>query len=189
MPFTTDKTVTLTCHPETRGDAIRSISAHVGRTADGMLSVTYSLQGALARVRVPAERSPRITERLWQHTCCEIFVARKSVTEYHEFNFSPSSEWATYAFASYRDGGLLADEALNPHITARCAAERLDLAARLSLARLSPLHVGAKLAIALAAVVEDDTGALSYWALRHPSKKPDFHHPDSFALELDEVRR
>jgi hypothetical protein len=38
-------------------------------------------------------------------------------------------------------------------------------------------------------VLEEDggalSGALSYWALRHPPGKPDFHHPAGFALELD----
>jgi hypothetical protein len=41
-----------------------------------------------------------------------------------------------------------------------------------------PLRLG------LAAVIEDKTGIFSYWALRHPSAKPDFHHPDSLVLEL-----
>jgi hypothetical protein len=41
-----------------------------------------------------------------------------------------------------------------------------------------PLH------IALAAVVEDRSGALSYWALRHPAGEPDFHHRDNFILEV-----
>jgi hypothetical protein len=33
-------------------------------------------------------------------------------------------------------------------------------------------------------VVEDYRGRLTYWALEHPPGKPDFHHPDSFAIEL-----
>ena len=36
----------------------------------------------------------------------------------------------------------------------------------------------------LTAVVEDDRGSLSYWALRHAPGNPDFHDPDAFALEL-----
>jgi len=31
---------------------------------------------------------------------------------------------------------------------------------------------------------EETNGRLSYWALAHPPGKPDFHHPDCFALEL-----
>jgi len=49
---------------------------------------------------------------------------------------------------------------------------------------LMPHAAPLRLLIAMAAVVEDEGGRLSYWALRHPPGKPDFHHPDSFALEL-----
>jgi hypothetical protein len=36
----------------------------------------------------------------------------------------------------------------------------------------------------MAAVIEDDAGGLSYWALQHTSDKPDFHHPNGFVLEV-----
>ena len=39
--------------------------------------------------------------------------------------------------------------------------------------------------LALAAVIEEVDGTKSYWALRHPPGKPDFHHPDCFALTLE----
>jgi hypothetical protein len=39
--------------------------------------------------------------------------------------------------------------------------------------------------VALAAIVEDDQGTLTYWALRHPAGKPDFHHAEAFALQVD----
>jgi len=35
-----------------------------------------------------------------------------------------------------------------------------------------------------AAAIEDDRGRLSYWALEHPPGRPDFHHPESFTMEL-----
>jgi hypothetical protein len=38
--------------------------------------------------------------------------------------------------------------------------------------------------LGLSAVIEATDGTISYWALAHPSDKPDFHHPDSFVLEL-----
>ena len=88
----------------------------------------------------------------------------------------------------YRDGGLLADDKLNPGITVRTTAEKLELDAQVRLGQLSPTYLDARLSLGLSAVIEDDSGTLSYWALRHPSARPDFHHPDSFALELDEVR-
>jgi hypothetical protein len=182
------RAVALIRHPETRSDAVRGIRARVGRTADGILAVSYSLEGDVDRLRVPSPRTPRIAERLWQHTCCEIFVARKRSPAYHEFNFGPSGEWAAYAFVRYRDGGLLAEDELNPGITIRSTAATFELDARVPLGRLSPRHLDAGLVLGLSAIVEDESGTLSYWALRHPPGAPDFHHPDAFALELDEVR-
>ena len=159
---------------------MRSVAARVHRTEEG-IAVTYSLEGQLDRLRIPAPRPPRIAARLWLHTCCEIFIARKGLSGYHEYNLAPSGEWAAYAFASYRDGAPLVDEKLDPRITVRRSAEQLELDAFIRVGQ------GA-LALALSAVVEDEDGALSYWALRHPPGKPDFHHPDAFAAELDEVR-
>jgi hypothetical protein len=37
----------------------------------------------------------------------------------------------------------------------------------------------------LSAVIEEKSGAKSYWALDHaPEAAPDFHHPDCFVLQL-----
>jgi hypothetical protein len=58
---------------------------------------------------------------------------------------------------------------------------------RLELTALVPTHQEGTLQIGLAAVVEAQDGTLSYWALKHPGGKPDFHHPDAFALKLSPV--
>jgi hypothetical protein len=177
----------LVCHPESPSAVARNVNVRVARTG-GVLAVNYVIAGEVARLRVPPPRAPRIAQRLWRHTCCEIFIARNGLPAYHEFNFVPSGEWAAFAFARYRDGGPLADESLEPRIAVHGAADTLALDAEIWLDRLSAAHAGAKLSLALATVIEDDTGALSYWALKHAPGKPDFHHPDAFALELDEVR-
>jgi hypothetical protein len=177
--------VTLACHPDTRSAAVRSVAARVRRTPDAGLTVTYVLEAMLERLRIPPPRPPRIGERLWQHSCCELFIGRKGLPAYVEFNFSPSGEWAVYAFRRYRDAAPLEDRALQPQIALRRAADRLELEATIRL--LAPYR-DEKLALGLAVVAEEDNGALSYWAIRHAPGKPDFHHPDAFALELDEVR-
>lgn len=153
-----------------------------------MLQLTYVIEGDLARLRVPPARAPRIAERLWQHTCCEVFIARKGALAYHEFNFAPSGEWTAYAFTRYRDGGPVADESLDPRIAVRSGADKLELDAAIRLDRLSAMYAGATLSLGLSAVIEDQDGALSYWAAKHPPGNPDFHHPDAFAVELDEIR-
>ncbi len=144
------------------------------------------MEGDLDRARVPAPGPRCVTDKLWQHTCCEIFIARKGLPGYYEFNLAPSGEWAVYAFERYREPAMLANvSALDPQIAVRRRAKTLELDALIPLDRLSPTHAGGALALALSAVVEDQDGSLSYWALQHRSGKPDFHHPDAFALELE----
>jgi len=109
---------------------------------------------------------------------------------YHELNFSSSGAWAVHAFARYRDGGPLADEGCAPRIVVRRAGDRLALDAVVALGPLAPAYASAPLRLALAAVIEAESGTLSYWALRHPPGRPDFHHADAFALALEPpVRR
>lgn len=177
--------VTLVCHPETSTDVVRGITARVSRTP-GKLCVSYVLEGDLKRLRVPAPQAPRMADRLWEHTCCEIFIACKGEPEYHEFNLSPSGEWGAYVFERYRSqrAGAPHAEGLAPEISVRGTASTLELDAVIRLDRLSARHSSAPLSLALSAVVEDSNGALSYWALTHPAGKPDFHHPEAFALQL-----
>ena len=108
----------------------------------------------------------------------------KGESAYFEFDFSPSGEWAAYAFRGYRDGGSLEDDGLAPEIDVRCVEGKLELSVTVRLDRLPLIRPGTGLRLGLSAVIEEKDGALSYWALKHPEEKPDFHHPDSFALEL-----
>jgi hypothetical protein len=180
--------VALTCHPDTPSAGVTDIEARVLRTRAGMLLLTYIAAGTLDRVRVPAPRAPQMGEQLWQHTCLEVFIRVKGAPPYHELNFAPSRAWTAFAFEQYRQGITLSDEALDPRIDVRSDAGSLTLEASVRLELLSPLHPGAPLCLGVAAVIEDRDGTLSYWALAHPPGKPDFHHPDAFALELDEAR-
>jgi hypothetical protein len=166
-------------HPDSAGTAVRAIDVEVARLANG-IEVTYVLAGDMERVRIPAISAPRRADGLWQHTCCELFIAESAGKGYVEFNFSPSTEWACYGFSSYRKAA--ADAGKAPVISVRSSPQSLELCARVAIA--SPR----KLVLGLSAVIEQDDGTLSYWALRHPAGKPDFHHRDAFALELDEVR-
>ena len=104
----------------------------------------------------------------------------KEAAGYREFNFSPSGEWAAYTFRGYRDGGEL-DIDMAPIIAVHRSVDRLELHAEI---RPDCLPPGRSLQLGLSAVVEDADGVLSYWALRHPPGKPDFHHADAFALQL-----
>ncbi|MFZ4534775.1 DOMON-like domain-containing protein [Propionivibrio sp.] len=130
-----------------------------------------------------------VTDALWEHTCFEAFVGVAGDPAYREFNFSPSGQWATYAFSGYRQPDQAATPITAPTITSRLFAGRLELEAIIPRDAL-PTRSGT-LQIGLSAVVEAaDTvdGSHSYWALRHPARHPDFHHRDAFTLELADPR-
>jgi hypothetical protein len=168
----------LAPHPATPCAALRGIGVSI-RREPARLMVEYVLEGQIDLLRIPAARPPRAAERLWQHTCCELFVARAHEPGYREFNFSPSGEWAAYAFAAYRDGAPMHIDA--PGIRVEREPERLMLSASVP-AEDQTLKIGA------CVVVEDARGVISYWALRHAPGKPDFHHPAAFAMALDAIR-
>jgi hypothetical protein len=172
-------------HYATCSEAVQSITARINRPPGGLLALTYILEGDIGRLRLPSSRPPRIANGLWRHTCFEIFIARRDFPAYHEFNLAPSGEWAAYSFSRYREGALVVDEELNPHIAFRITERQMQLDALVDLDCLSPLHAGEHLSLALCAVVEEGDGSFSYWALAHPAERPDFHHRDSFVLEIE----
>lgn len=177
--------VALICHPQMRADGVRGVTARVHRPPGESLAVTFVLDGALSRLRIPPPSAPRQAHRLWEHTCFEVFITRDDTAAYHEFNLAPSGEWAIYAFQRYREIAPLPDEVAAPQITVHRSVDRLELGVLLCLSSLAATHADTPLRLALATVIEEDGGHLSYWALRHPSGTPDFHHPDAFALTVD----
>jgi hypothetical protein len=179
--------VTLRPHPADGESPIKSIEVDLRRSA-AVLDVTYRIHGDLAWLRIPKPREPRVAERLWQHTCCEVFLRTQGTDRYHEFNFSPSGEWAAYAFERYREGRLLTDESLDPRVRSIAKAAVIELSATIALGRLACSHAAARLELGVSTVIEARDGSRSYWALAHPGEEPDFHHPDAFALTLDAVR-
>lgn len=176
--------INLRCHPNTRPETVRAIHVLVRRSASAELRMTFRLDGDISRVLLSSPGVPRIATQLWRHTCFEAFIAVEGHPAYHEFNFAPSGEWAAYAFCGYRNGGLLSDDTMRPHIAVHCTDRRLEMDATIRLDLLSAIHRDAPLRLGLSAVIEASDG-LSYWALRHPVDKPDFHDANGFAMLLE----
>jgi len=164
--------------------SVKSIHASVNGADANMLRITYQVNGDIDKLKIPANSFPRQADRLWEHSCFEAFIRLDGAASYYEFNFSPSGEWAAYSFRGYRDGGPLQDESWSPEIVVRREADRIELDAIVRLDRLPVIPPGSLLRIGLSSVIEANDGTLSYWALKHAAAKPDFHHPDSFALAL-----
>lgn len=149
------------------------------------ISVEFAREGGLLWLRFiihdnpdfiawPVEAPVGRAHDLWKHTCFEAFVSTDD--GYREFNLSPSGQWASYRFDGYREGMRPADEV--------CVVAGLDSGRDyVALEGRIELPVEAR-KLALSVVIETIDGAKTWWALAHPSDKPDFHHPDSFVLDL-----
>jgi hypothetical protein len=174
----------LQCHPATPCGAVDGLRATVHIDQEKRLSVTYILEGMIEQLRIPMREQTAKAEPLWRHTCFELFIGAQNDTEYYEFNFSPCGAWAAYAFHDYRSGGRIDTATTEPKISVRQNPGMLELQAIASLEHLPGLQFDVSLWLGISAVVEERSGALSYWALKHPVEKPDFHHPDSFAVHV-----
>lgn len=163
-------------HPATGCDAVTGLTVEVGRDDPAMLSLRFVLTGDLGRLAIPSAAPSVRTDGLWKQTCFEAFVAEPG-SAYAEFNISPSTAWAAYAFDGYRQGMRPLDIAA-PRIVVARAANRLEAVVVLPLSVEEPRRLG------LTAVIEDQAGRTSHWALAHPAGEPDFHHPGGFILRL-----
>ena len=174
----------LICHPETPSRRVRGIQADLSKTRDGAIAITYRLDAELSFLSIPQRRMASRADGLWRHTCFEAFVAVKGGTQYHEYNFSPSGQWAAYTFVDYRNGRLLAQD-VDVQIVVHRDLQLLELRSVIGRGCLPQPQTDRRWLIGLSAVIEENHGSLSYWALRHPSKRPDFHHRDSFVASFD----
>jgi len=172
----------LVIHPATRSGAVRRIAAAIERDAADM-RVSFEVEGDIAGLRLPETAEAMRTDSLWQHSCFEAFLRPDGGDSYYEFNFASSSAWAAYRFAARREERELPDFAA-PAIACRRGSDSFAMTARLPLAGLPELAGAAVIHVGLTAVIEDARGMLSYWALAHASREPDFHDPATFRLRL-----
>ncbi|TZG25242.1 DOMON-like domain-containing protein [Sphingomonas montanisoli] len=140
--------------------------------------LTYRVIGA--RPMRPEWAVAERADGLWQTTCFEAFIRPGDGHSYFEFNFSPSTRWAAYAFDRYREGMRNLALPVEPFIERTDDGVEVDL--DLSVIPYLPC------VMSVSAIIEEKDGTKSYWALAHPPGKPDFHDPACFVLELPAPR-
>lgn len=145
----------------------------------GGLDLTFSVGGA-DLLELPVAAKPERRDGLWQATCFEIFLRAGDAPAYREFNFSPSSEWAAYGLADYRDGLEDLPLSSSPAIVTSEQERSFLLNAVLPPDALP----GEGADVGLTAVIVEAGNVKSYWALAHPPGQPDFHHAACFAASL-----
>jgi hypothetical protein len=160
-----------------------------------------------ATVMVPQRKTeasggPQRLDGLWQHTCFEVFAGLLGTDSYWEVNLSPSGDWNVYRFSAYRGGQapelaygqlpltVIGPRAAPPVADCRLGAPRALLEVELCCPLPPPLQqrfqsgTAPMLELGLSAVLEGREGELSYWALQHPGRKPDFHDRRGWLLRL-----
>lgn len=159
-----------------------SVIGTVGRQA-GMLCLDYVLKGRLSSLKLaPPAKAPERKDGLWQTTCLECFFSPGGGPGYWECNLSPAGHWNVFRFDSYRQGMAPEDRISRQAFTVSSAEGSLSL--RLCLDFGKVVARDASLAIGVNAVLEDQAGALSFWALRHGGARPDFHRREDFLIAL-----
>lgn len=172
-------------HGASSSEAVRTLEVSVRAFDADRVVLRYVLDADLERLIIPPEDAQRRAHELWMHTCFEALLAVADAPGYCELNFAPSRAWAMYRFSARRQGMAVVTDARAPQLDMQRTAATVTLDATVFWHDLMPHAAPLRLLIAMAAVVEDEGGRLSYWALRHPPGRPDFHHPDSFTLELE----
>lgn len=147
------------------------------------LELFYQIKGDSSRLAIPEPHGEaRRLDHLWQETCCELFLRRQNEsTDYLEFNFAPSGHWAFYRLSGYRATLERPEIGDSPVIKTHIEVGETSVEAKIPWSMIkhhlqgsSPLEVG------LSVILKEKSGTITYWAVKHPSDKPDFHHPDSF---------
>ena len=171
------QTFELKPHPAFHPAQVTAVTVRWTQLPDGRLMLRYRVDGAGALV-VPPFKGHGQADELWRTTCFELFLY-DGEGRYREFNFSPGGQWAIYGFAGYRNRGGEAILRDHPDIKHERGSSMFVQTVFID----STILMGAERA-ALSAVIEEDGGRPSYWALEHNGFKPDFHDPFGFRITL-----
>jgi hypothetical protein len=146
------------------------------------LNLNYQIFGDLSQVKIsPIINRQTRKDRLWETTCLEFFIGIKNSTQYWEFNLSPNKHWNVYRFSDYRQN-MTEEMAINVlPFEIDTNPYRLNLSLQLDLNLI--ISPALQLSAAISAVIEAKE-QITYWALIHPDSKADFHHRDSFIIDL-----
>lgn len=154
-------------------DHIASLGAAVATT-----NIWFGVGAPAGRFVIPKLAEPWRGDELWRTTCFEAFLRPAGSASYREWNFAPSGNWAAYDFTAPREGMDRAEVAAPPYIRMEDNFTWWTVGATIA------VDAAPQWELALAAVIEEQDGTKSYWALAHAAGPPDFHNPDCFIARL-----
>lgn len=169
----------LSFHPAHPPVSVRGIEARIIGCDAQWLRARWRILGVSSLV-VPAFAGRGRADELWKTTCFELFLQVPGSDAYVEINLSPSERWNAYDFTGRREGMTERAMPREPDCTMRLGTDMAIFDAAIPVTGLPP----APWRLGFTAVIEEEGGVKSYWALQHGGDAPDFHDPACFVLEL-----
>ncbi|MEW4448018.1 DOMON-like domain-containing protein [Qipengyuania sp. JC766] len=168
----------LVAHPSRPPRSVTKVTASWLKQTEHWLRIRWRVDGSAALVLPPIATRARADE-LWTTTCFELFLGHSGTDGYTEINLSPSTRWAAYDFDGVRAGMRNREMPRSPVGTIRPGRAFTLYDADIPRAGLPDCD-----RVGITAVIEEDGGTKSYWALEHRKGVPDFHDPACFAARL-----
>lgn len=170
-------------HPARPPKLVKAITAKVNMQHAHWLLLRWRIEGSAALI-LPKPAGVGRANGLWQTTCFEMFLGEGGADfqNYTEYNFSPSEKWNAYEFAGFRQNMQSRSAACGPVCTMRPGRSFAIFDTAIPHAILPQNRPR----LSITAVIEEEGGQKSYWALAHGrDDAPDFHDPACFAAELN----
>lgn len=147
------------------------------------LHINYAVRAPLEKIAMNKTGSaPQRRDKLWESTCFEFFIKPSLAPLYFEYNIAPNGDWNCFKFPKYRFGGRSIPDAPVPSVRVEAKLWYFQLHVVLPNIEFFGFDKGS--ALGIAAVIKDNEGRLSYWALNHLGEKPDFHTLNNFCIPL-----
>lgn len=124
---------------------------------------------------------------LWKHTCFEAFLKIPNTTHYFEINQNSLFQWNVYEFDNYRNNMKESQNLILKTMTLDTSKKAvLGIHSRFQWSDTFRKYNNLKsLQVGLTSVLESVDHKTDYYAIAHTNIKPDFHHFDSFKLQLN----
>lgn len=123
---------------------------------------------------------------LWEKTCFELFI-KNETGEYIELNFSPVFEWNCFTFKKRGDPLTELSSMQRPETDILLSEDHFLHFTVIKKEGFPEGFLGPNRSLeagVTAVIKEKKSGRMSYWALAHADKKPNFHHFDSFKYKF-----
>ena len=145
------------------------------------LKLDYEIIGDISLYIFPKQTQQQRANELWKATCFELFMNNYSSTKYYEINISPSTQWNSYQFTSYKKEMIESHIFSTPTIRSQQQNNGYNLSFEMD---FTESIFEKKLLINCAVILLDNKGVRYFYSINRRKELPDFHDREYFELLL-----